>query len=197
VIVSVLELDSVPLVIGERYSLVAFQFVACLTVSCADATPPPSVVDSSTTRVEDPGPTTEAALTAERSPNALSSPPPTGGLTPLEVRDTVVARAGSFQACYEQGLGRDPALVGAVVISARVELDGSVSAVTPVYPTSKAATTSQIAPPPATTLPDRTVVECVVGVFKSLRFRVAEKATVFSFPFVFKGKPSAAPAPPP
>jgi hypothetical protein len=63
-----------------------------------------------------------------------------------------------------------------------------------VYPQREAIPTSQSASPFATTLPDAAAIECILGIFRGLRFPPKGKATAFSFPFVFKGNRSKAPA---
>ena len=39
-----------------------------------------------------------------------------------------------FNACYQAGLKKDPKLAGSVTLSAKIEKDGTVSAVTPKVP---------------------------------------------------------------
>jgi hypothetical protein len=68
-----------------------------------------------------------------------------------------VVRASFMQAkrCYTQGLAKDAALAGRVAARFVIENDGSVSSATS---------------DPSSTMRDPSVVTCVVGVFKSLKF---------------------------
>jgi hypothetical protein len=64
-------------------------------------------------------------------------------------------RYGVFRDCYEQGLRRNPALVGSVVVRFVIDRDGLVS---------KAVVH------PDTDLPDQEVVRCVVAGYRAIVF---------------------------
>jgi len=152
------------------------------------------------------GPTSPAAPTAATSsPTSGHSPSgevrqepavPNEGVTPAAVRATVLSRQSTFQACFERGLERDPSLGGAVVIAVAVSPEGNVSRATAIYPQPEAAPARGSQSHGATTLPDNVVVECVLGVFRNLRFPASGGGTAFSYPLVFHGKAAADATPP-
>jgi hypothetical protein len=93
------------------------------------------------------------------------------GRLPPEVIQRIVRQShGRFRLCYENGLGRNPALEGRIVVRFVIERDGSVSNV-------KTA---------GSDLPDPQVVACVARVFEGMSFPQPEGGIVtVSYPLVF------------
>jgi hypothetical protein len=89
---------------------------------------------------------------------ATASPPPPPGpdgrLPPEAVQATVRARFTAFRACYEAGLARDPELTGTVTVMTVFGEDG----------VTKEASDKE------STLPDKGVVDCIVGEFRKLAY---------------------------
>lgn len=171
-----------------------FLFFSCLALGCAEATPAPDNPSGSPSSAEsstDPHPDPGSARSEDVRRDSFGSE----GLAPEQVRAVVLTRVGAFQACFEQGLAREPTLAGSVLISVLVAPDGTISGATAVYPPSEAAPGAQPPSQLATTLPDTVVIDCMLGVARTLRFPAKDKATSFSFPLVFKSKAITAPAP--
>jgi hypothetical protein len=93
-----------------------------------------------------------------------------GRLPPESIRRIVRQNFGRFRACYEQGLGRNPALDGTVTTRFVIGHDGAVSNVANG----------------GSTLPDAGVVSCVVRAFYGLGFPQPEGGIVtVTYPIVF------------
>jgi tetratricopeptide (TPR) repeat protein len=99
-------------------------------------------------------------------------------LSDAVVRTIVARRRDGYQRCYADGVARDPTLAGRVIVRFVIERDGTVSS-------------------PAddgSTLPDKQVVQCVVGELAQLRFpaREAGEAQTVVYPFLFAASDAAA-----
>ena len=95
---------------------------------------------------------------------------PPGRLAAEVIQDAVRARYAEFQACYRQGLTRNPRLRGTVSVRFLIAEDGRVESV------SKAGGD----------LSDEAVVRCVHDVFAGLRFPAPEGGVVsVVYPFAF------------
>lgn len=90
-------------------------------------------------------------------------------LTPAEIQATVRASFGSFQACYEAALGRDPKLEGKVVLDFTIDADGEVL--------------SEIGE--GSTIEDRGLTSCMVGVANGLVFEATGRETTVTYPIAF------------
>lgn len=134
------------------------------TVACGSSTPaaaPPATTTETTAPPPGPAPTLAPAPASASAPAAASAPASAsartdGGAAPQgEVVTTVGVTSVSneistpkvsspdaviatlrpkFNACYQAGLKKDPKLAGSVTLSAKIEKDGTVSAVTPKVP---------------------------------------------------------------
>jgi hypothetical protein len=99
------------------------------------------------------------------------------GRLPREVVERIVRQNfGRFRMCYEQGLRRNPALVGSVAVDFRIDRSGAVQAVSENG---------------ASTMPDAQVRKCVADHFKNLSFPQPEGGTVsVTVPVVFSTPPA-------
>ena len=93
------------------------------------------------------------------------------GRLPPEVIQTIVrGRYAKFQSCYEQGLGRDPNLIGRVTVRFVIGRDGQIASIEPV----------------CTSMPDREVVRCITEEYKPLTFPQPEGGIVtVIYPIMF------------
>jgi TonB family protein len=91
---------------------------------------------------------------------------------PKEVIQRVIRRqVGAIKACYERALQRIPGLEGTVKVQFVIGLDGAV-------PSASDAGSS---------MPDREVVSCVVGVLRRTSFPKPDGGIVtVTYPFTFK-----------
>jgi hypothetical protein len=105
------------------------------------------------------------------------------GRLPPEVVERIVHQGQKqIRACYEQGLGRDPALQGRVHVRFVIGKDGAVTT---------AATDRSL-----TDLPDPAVVTCLVRAFSAMKFPRPEGGiVVVGYPLLLTpAAPAAAPA---
>jgi hypothetical protein len=115
-----------------------------------------------------------------------------GRLAPELIQQQVRADYGKMRSCYERALTRNPKLTGRVVTRFVIGRDGRVSAARAVYPNSatgeeernaspvpgleladdviSAEVLGETAPQNVSTLPDRDVANCILDVFRQLRF---------------------------
>jgi Ca-activated chloride channel family protein len=94
-----------------------------------------------------------------------------GRLPPEQIQAKVRSNFGKLRMCYEEGLGRDPSLTGRVTVRFVIDREGKVS---------------KVAAGPDTSLPDQTVVDCVVGHFAHLTFPKPEGGIVsVTYPIQF------------
>lgn len=98
-----------------------------------------------------------------RTNEGRATPRKYGRLAPVVIQRVVRASFTDVRRCYEAGLARDPRLQGSVSTQFVIELDGSVS---------RAEVEA------GTTMPDKSVASCVVGVFGRLRLPRPEDGTV-------------------
>jgi hypothetical protein len=158
---------------------------------CVENTPPPASASSepaqrpSSTRQDKDAPA--SVLPAPGSTEGF-------GLAPEQIRPVVIASLQDFQHCYEAGLERAPELKGMVVVAFAVAPSGVVIHAESVQRTD--APPLPASPRESTTLPDESVVECIVGKFRRLTFPEAPRRTNVQFPMKFApnsgGPPSAA-----
>lgn len=149
--------------------------VAVAPIGCVTPTPTLTVPAVSTA-------TAAATATATSAPKATTSPKPpavrmgattvNGRLPPEVIQRIVRQNYGRFRLCYENGLKTDPTLQGKVAVKFVIASDGSVS------------TASE---DPSTTLPDKTVVSCVVRGFSGLSFPAPEGGGIVTvvYPVIF------------
>jgi hypothetical protein len=113
-------------------------------------------------------------------PHVTFGPPTVTGSLPVEVVRRIIRQQGNrFRFCYEQGLGRDPALAGTVSVRLIVGRDGAVASV--------ADAGSQ--------LPDTTALGCVVNGFRSIQFPAPAGNSVVLVAQAIAFTPADAPAP--
>jgi len=93
-----------------------------------------------------------------------------GRLPPEVIQRIVRGRYANFRSCYEQGLGRDPNLIGRVTVRFVIGRDGTVASIEPV----------------CTSMPDREVVRCITEEYKPLTFPQPEGGIVtVVYPIMF------------
>ena len=124
-------------------SHVVAAILACTACACGAAPsppPPPAAAAPAVAPAPAPAPAPPAPPPPEPAPAAtadvITTPVTTVSneiTTPNVVSpDKVIASLRpKFNACYETGLKKDPKLEGSVTLSAKIEKDGTVSAVTP------------------------------------------------------------------
>lgn len=98
-----------------------------------------------------------------------------GRLPPAVVQATVRAAAGQMRACYLAGLARNPELRGKVVVRFVIGRDGKTG---PVLLVTKEAESSANSPKLVTDMADSKVSDCVLGVYRGLRFPLPEGGIV-------------------
>lgn len=135
---------------------------------------------SNTAEPTAPAPSSPASVSSTQSGGAsaqvASTATPGGasftgkGKIPREVIQRVVrANFGRFRFCYEQGLTKDPALKGRVVVAFTIAADGRVSAASG-----------------GGTMPDKDVTSCVAKAFSRLQFPAVDGAPVkVAYPIEF------------
>jgi len=93
-----------------------------------------------------------------------------GRLHPPLIQQVVRAHSGQMRACYVLGLRRDPTLHGRIDTVFAIGRDGSTI----------------LAQIKSSTLPDKAVVDCVLDVFKGLRYPAPEGGIVtVGYPIMF------------
>lgn len=116
-----------------------------------------------------------------------------GRLPPEVIQNIVRANFGVMRKCYEEGLGRDPTLKGKIATKFVIALDGTVSTAAEVHdsppgavaPNRLAESVKEELDDPR--FPDPTVTECVVSIFKELRFpRPQGGILTVVYPIIFK-----------
>jgi hypothetical protein len=131
-------------------SHVVAAIVACTAFACGASTPPAAAPASASASAPAPAsaPASESALApaSESAPAPAPAPAPVADvvMTPVTTvssdvttpnvvtPDKVIASLRpKFNSCYQDGLKKDPKLEGSVTLSAKIEKDGKVSAVTP------------------------------------------------------------------
>lgn len=107
----------------------------------------------------------------------------TGRLPPEVIQRIVRRNFGRFRACYEAGLKADPKLEGRIAVKFTIDPKGAVKSVADA----------------GSTLPDKSVVQCVIKPFSTFLFPEPEGGSVqVTFPMVFAppAQPGAAPSAP-
>jgi hypothetical protein len=102
------------------------------------------------------------ASASEDGPVDASAPERAPLLPPSQVQQVVRAHFGLFRGCYDEGLRREPTLVGQIWTRFVVARDGVV-------------VSTELN---CTTMPDPVVVRCVVDRYKELRFPAPGTGTV-------------------
>ena len=93
-----------------------------------------------------------------------------GRLPPEVIQRIIRGRYANFRSCYDQGLGRDPNLIGRVTVRFVIGRDGTITSIEPV----------------CTSMPDREVVRCVTEEYKPLTFPQPEGGIVtVVYPIMF------------
>jgi hypothetical protein len=118
--------------------------------------------------------------------DATVGPPAEGrGLAPEQIRLGVLAHSNEFQRCEETARERTPGFYGLIVVSFAVEPNGAVVDATPLFKED-----GMVAPgnqsPQFTTVTDPEAIDCVVDVYRGLRFPRATKRTNAVFPILFQ-----------
>jgi hypothetical protein len=121
-------------------SHVVAAIIACATCACGASTPPATAA----TATAAPTPTSAPTPTAEPAPAPAPAPIPDVVVTPVTTVSNEITTPNvvspdkviwslrpKFNTCYENGLKKDPKLEGSVTLSAKIDRDGKVSAVTP------------------------------------------------------------------
>lgn len=127
-----------------------------------------------------------ATVEAPQAAAPTLPPSPKEQLSPEEIRDVVRDTYDQFRACYEAGLARDPKLTGRVTVRVVIDAAGPVREIEVL----RAPTTD--APP--TDLPDEQAIECMVEVWKQIRFPSAETEVTVVYPIMFAIGDEAEPA---
>jgi hypothetical protein len=114
-------------------------------------------------------PAAPAAVVLAPSPVVVAAPPPV--VTPVDpaVAAEMRKRSRKFERCYRKGLRHNPALAGTVVVRMQVDDDGEV----------------EKAYDQGSTLPDRDVVDCVVGEAEDADFKHSV-GSVVTYPLHFQ-----------
>jgi TonB family protein len=103
---------------------------------------------------------------------ADAGPLANGRLAPEEVQRVVRSQFKAMRTCYERALVKTPALEGRVAVKFVIDPTGAVSSATSH---------------PSTTMPDAAVVDCVLGVFKTMKFPAPAGGDVsVVYPFDFR-----------
>jgi hypothetical protein len=112
---------------------------------------------------------------------SLAMEPGSGRIEASEVLRVLNEASPKFAACHQEGLKRDPALRGKVVLRLTIDPNGRVSSADRV--TSKPTAGS---PDAVTTMPDTKVVSCVVEAARGLSFPKPQGGRVtFLYPLTF------------
>jgi hypothetical protein len=128
-------------------SHVVAAILACTAFACGASTPPATApAPAAAEPVPVPAPAAAAAAPAPAAPAPVPVPVPVPDVVTTPVTtvssdvttpnvvtpDKVIASLRpKFNTCYQDGLKKDPKLEGSVTLSAKIEKDGKVSAVTP------------------------------------------------------------------
>jgi TonB family protein len=108
---------------------------------------------------------------SNRKPSASDGGLANGRIDPDEVRRVVRSQVAPIKACYEHALQKTPTLEGRVAVQFVIDRSGAV-----------ASASSH----PSTTMSDTHVVDCVIAVFKSMKFPAptgGEVSIVYPFDF--------------
>lgn len=110
-----------------------------------------------------------------------------GQLSPEKIQAVLRARFPAIQACYEEGLKRNPKLQGRVAVRFVIGSDGKVTSAGTVTSTGEGS--ADIITPSTSNLPplaDKLVLDCVVSQCKSMEFARPDGGQVsVVYPFVF------------
>jgi hypothetical protein len=93
-----------------------------------------------------------------------------GRLAPEVIQKTMRDSYSKFRACYEDGLTRDPTLVGSVVVRFVIQRDGSVGSLELVR--------SEPGEGAGTTLADEKMLDCILAEYANLSFQPPEGGLV-------------------
>ncbi|MDB4995244.1 MAG: putative abductin-like protein [Myxococcaceae bacterium] len=152
------------------------------TAPTAPAAPTASPVDSSSAAASTATAPSSSAATSATTPSdaGAGAHAPSlrqGAVTTVEadlstdaIQRVVRQHFGAFRKCYEDGLGRDKALAGKVVVRFDVAADGHAGAA---------------AKEAGTDLKDDKVVTCVLQPFAGLTFPPPKKKVTVTYPIIF------------
>ena len=117
---------------------------------------------SGTARPASPSPSSSSSSPARGASVREGAPSTSGRLPPEVIQRSVRANMGRFRSCYERGLASNPALEGRVAVKFVIDRSGAVST----------------AADDGSTLPDPSVVQCIVRQYSSMSFPAPEGGTV-------------------
>jgi hypothetical protein len=159
--------------------------IAMLSACSGSAAPPsPTASDTESIQADPNGPygyrfETDSPKIA--SGNQGAEPPtaaPDGRITPEKVQAVVRAHFDAFTACYDAGLRSDPKLAGIVNVGSVIGKDGA-----PIRTNDMG---NSDAPGPRTTLPDKSVVACIVGEFGKVAYPPGPGVMTIIYPIQFE-----------
>lgn len=140
-------------------SVALLAFAAVWVVGCAGSKPP-APASASTTKAVEAAPKEEA-----------EDPVPEGPLSKKAIEKIIQDRSDRFQPCYDAGLKKNPSLRGRVTARIVIGNDGRVAA----------------SEDGGSSMPDASVVKCVLAGFKKLRFPIPEESFVtVNYPMEFE-----------
>ncbi|HVK63208.1 MAG TPA: AgmX/PglI C-terminal domain-containing protein [Polyangium sp.] len=148
--------------------------LALLLVGCAGATPPADAPPSAETKAapDEAPPAPEAkAEPSNKGTDVIGAEAPVGRLEPAEIQKVIRGNFKTLQACYEEGLKKDPNLGGRIAIKFVIGKDGKAGSIGEETPA---------------TLPDPDVVKCVLAAVETLTFPTPEGGVVkVVYPIMF------------
>lgn len=122
---------------------------------------------------------------AERAAARLGVSLDSGKISQDAVESTIRTNYGRINGCYKSGLARDPAMHGRVVVRFRVDMQGNTDDVANAGDAAEVPNAQKTLPP----ITDASVVECILDVFKSLKFPTPQGGSVKIFyPLAFTPK---------
>ncbi len=144
--------------------------VALWGVGCAGSKPPAAAPAAQAEAKASTG-TSAAALTVV---DDAEDPVPDGPLSAKAIEKVIQGRSSRFQPCYDAGLKKNPSLRGQVMARIVIGNDGRVAA----------------SEDGGSSMPDASVVKCVLAGFKKLRFPLPEESYVtVNYPMQFEADP--------
>ncbi|MDI1435154.1 AgmX/PglI C-terminal domain-containing protein [Polyangium sorediatum] len=149
--------------------------LALLLVGCAGATPPadaPPPAEAKATPAEAPPAPEAKAEPSNKGTDVIGAlDAPAGRLDPAEIQKIIRGNFKTLQACYEEGLKKNPNLGGRIAIKFVIGKDGKPASVGEETPA---------------TLPDPDVVKCVLAAVETLTFPAPEGGVVkVVYPIMF------------
>jgi hypothetical protein len=122
---------------------------------------------------------------AERAAARLGVPLDSGKISQDAVESVIRTNYPRINGCYKAGLARDPALRGRVAVRFTIDLQGNADDVANAGDAAQIPDAQRSLPPIA----DPSVIDCIVDVFKSLKFSAPQGGSVKIFyPLTFSPK---------